>query len=406
MAKLSHVLICCLASAPAGAALATEKPAGPSFALRLVDGGVITGPLESLTPEWSLRLGGGPSLLESREWYSLRRTGVVLPPLPTGEHVVLANGDRVAGEAARINEDRLSIRHCLGGDQELFIPLSALAAIWIQAPRTTDEVERMPRRLAAERRKNDMILLRNGDVVEGILLGLDRAKGVRLKAGKRELDFDFSSINVVALSTELMRLPRPSQVYGHLVLRDGTRLGLAAATSDHIALEARTLFGKNIKVPLDQVLALDLYQGPALYLSDVEPREYKFTPFLGTIRWPYRNDTSVCGRELVLADGVHDKGVGLHSACRLTYELLGKYRYFEALVGLDGYSGRTGCARIDVLVDGKSRLRSGKELTSQMEPKWIREDVQGAKTLTLVVDFGSYADIQGHVDWAEARLIR
>ncbi len=47
-----------------------------------------------------------------------------------------------------------------------------------------------------------------------------------------------------------------------------------------------------------------------------------------------------------------------------------------------------------------------KELTGRDAPRLVRLDVRQAQTLTLVVDFGSQGDVQAHVNWADARLIR
>ena len=39
-------------------------------------------------------------------------------------------------------------------------------------------------------------------------------------------------------------------------------------------------------------------------------------------------------------------------------------------------------------------------------PQFIRQDVQDAKELTLVVGFGRYTDVRSRVNWADARLIK
>ncbi|HEV3445829.1 MAG TPA: NPCBM/NEW2 domain-containing protein, partial [Gemmataceae bacterium] len=87
--------------------------------------------------------------------------------------------------------------------------------------------------------------------------------------------------------------------------------------------------------------------------------------------------------------------------------LNGRYQWFESLVGLDEQTGRQGSVLIDVLVDGKRQeLGNVKELTGQDPPRAVRVNVAGAKELTLVVKFGRFADVEDHVDWADARLIK
>jgi hypothetical protein len=170
-------------------------------------------------------------------------------------------------------------------------------------------------------------------------------------------------------------------------------------------LSGKTLFGEQIEVAVDQVAALDVRQGAAVYLSDLEPRRYQHTPFLG-VAWPYTKDGSVAGRELGWG-GTFDKGLGMHAESRITYELGGHYRRFEAVVGLDEYTGRRGRVRLQVLVDGQAQdIGWSGELSARDQPLRLRIDVRGGRELTLAVLCGRFGDVQAHVNWADARLIR
>jgi hypothetical protein len=215
----------------------------------------------------------------------------------------------------------------------------------------------------------------------------------------------------VALSTELALPLRSKGPYAVLVLSDGSRLSLARAVcTDGRTVTGTTLFGADVALPIDEVVCLALHQAKAVYLSDQKPRAYEMTPFTG-IRWPWVKDGNVLGRDLHLDGGVYGKGLGVHSACRLTYDLGSSYRRFEARVGLDEEGGASGSAqgsvRVGVLVDGKARDlgRSG-DLTLRSGPQTISLDITGARSLTLVVDFGEGGDVQDYVDWADARLLK
>jgi hypothetical protein len=96
----------------------------------------------------------------------------------------------------------------------------------------------------------------------------------------------------------------------------------------------------------------------------------------------------------------------MHSASRLTYDLAGGYEWFEALVGLDDRTGRQGSVRVAVLVDGRPQEAGDGDLAGCGPPRPLRVRVAGARELTLVVRFGCRGDVQDHVDWAEARLIK
>ena len=184
------------------------------------------------------------------------------------------------------------------------------------------------------------------------------------------------------------------------------RLALTSLQIREDELAGTTLFGATVQVPLSQLVGLSIYQGRAVYLSDLQPRHYEHTPYLD-VRWPFGRDASVAGHDMRLAGSTYDKGIGLHSESRLTYDLNGRYQWFESLVGLDEQTGRQGSVLIEVLVDGKRQeLGNVKELTGQAPTRAVRVNVAGAKELTLVVKFGRFADVEDHVDWADARLIK
>ena len=76
-----------------------------------------------------------------------------------------------------------------------------------------------------------------------------------------------------------------------------------------------------------------------------------------------------------------------------------------------------GRVRLKVLADGKelplTDLSAKKGvaamtvlLTRQDGPLEFRLDVRGAKELILAVDFADFGDVQGHVNWGNARLIK
>jgi hypothetical protein len=275
----------------------------------------------------------------------------------------------------------------------------------LAAPDGSDP-DRLQRRLATEARSRDLLLLRNGDAVEGTLTGLD-ARSLRLDVNRKELTVERAKVAVIALNTELATTLKPKTAYGRLVLRDGTRLSLASATcADGRTLTGDTLFKTGVSFPLEDVIALSVQGGAAVYLSELKAKKFEHNPYLGA-SWPYVIDGSVDRRDLRLGGSVFDRGIGLHTESRLTYDLGGRYRRFEALVGLDDRTGRGGSARIRVLLNGKpADITGNRELTGRGEPLAVRVDVTGAKELTLMADFGERGGVQGHVNWADARLIK
>jgi hypothetical protein len=395
------------------AAFGADQSQSGDFTLTLADGKTVTGSLEELGDQWSVRLGGAtPVQAAGADVLTLRRSQTLRPAFPAGEQIVFANGDRLAGKVLKLSGERLRFRADLSRDYELLLPLSALSVLWITAPDEEDQPAAFLRQLATGRRRQDLVLLRNGDVLEGLLTALDSQTRLRIEVAKKEVAVDFPQVAAVAFNTDLVRSLRPKDTYARLVLANGCRLALASARADKVALTGKTLFGAEVTVPVAQINALDLFQGGAVYLSDLKPRRYEFTPFLGSLRLPYVVNGSVrvgstAGGDLSLGGSTYDKGLGMHSASRLTYDLGGGYRRFEALVGLDDRTERTGSARVRVLVDGQPRdLGWDGELTGKNGPKAVRVGVAAGRELTLVVDFGRLGDVQGRVNWVDARLCK
>lgn len=379
----------------------------PLFELYTADTEVVSGPLRHVGDDWSVALSGAkPVQARGDQVVALRRKRGGTPGAPEREHVILNNGDQIPGQLSQISGERVSMLAQIGAGQELNLPLSSLSVVWSATPEGAEDSAALRRRLVSERRRRDVLLLRNGDRIQGTLTSLS-AKMVRLEVDNhKELQVERANIAALALNTELGRPLRPTGAYGRVILANGCRLSLASAHTDENQLIGQTLFKDTVRIPLQDVCALDLRQGRAVYLSDLKPRHYEHTPYLD-VHWPFARDTSIGGGELRLAGSTYDKGLGMHSQSRLTYDLGSAYRWFEAVVGLDDRTGQLGSARVEVLIDGKTQPAAQvEELTALKPPQRIRVSVTGAKELTLAVKFGSRGDVQNHVDWGDARLIK
>jgi hypothetical protein len=140
-------------------------------------------------------------------------------------------------------------------------------------------------------------------------------------------------------------------------------------------------------------------------LDELTPKRFEHTPYLG-VAWPLVVNGSVTGQDLRLGGSVYDRGLGVHSASRVSYALPAGVRYFQATVGLDDVAGRRGSVRVRVLRDGKECDLGRQRDLKAGEMLDVRLDVGGTRELTLVVDFGEGGDIGDHVNWVDARLIR
>jgi hypothetical protein len=402
------LLACSLApmSAAAGAGEATKVPI---FAVQTARGTLAKGSWRELKSDWSVHLGEGDGTrIAGANVLSVRRVDVPLPPLPMDYHLILANGDRLPFQNLRLVEETVRFRHTnLEDGKEASLPLAAISVLWRIAPEKTLDAEKLRRRLTVEKRTHDTVCLRNGDVIAGVLAGLDE-QNVVMKVDKRRVTVKTPQVAYIAFNTELADTLRPKGVSARLVLFGdgpgrGGRMTLTSALADETTLTGTTVFGAHVRVPLRNIAALHLHSPRSVYLSDLKESKYVFHPFLDAA-WPFAVDGNVAEHDLRLAGSTYDKGIGMHSHSRLSYRLAGAYRHFEALVGLDDKDGRRGDVRIRVLADGEALL--DRALTSRDGAVPVSLSVEGVRELTLEVDFGRDGDVQDVVNWAEARLVK
>jgi len=382
----------------------------PTFVVSSTETALKVGRIVSVDADFAVVLAGDSGRVAGADLVSIRRAEQPLPARPTDEQIVLANGDRVPGHL--VGGDGLSVRIAakLGENVKpvlLGLPLTSIAVVWLVPP-TGDAVTPSWR---DHNKKQDALLLRNGDVVRGTLeeIGMDgeslRFKVIGDTAAKPYLR---NVVSAVALDPSLARVRLPKGAFAKLVLANGSRISVKSVTVDATTMSAVTLSGAKFTVPLAELIALDIFQGKAVYLSDLKPKKSAIEAYNG-VSWPWLADLSVKGNPLRITgkhgESTHDKGLGVHSRTTLVYDLDGKYRRFESVVGLDTLTGKRGAVDIKVFVDGKEMTIDGLTGLTSANSQSINIDVSKAKELTLVVDYGSGGDLQDDANFVDARLV-
>jgi len=142
------------------------------------------------------------------------------------------------------------------------------------------------------------------------------------------------------------------------------------------------------------------------YLSDL-------TPTFATSGWgPYEKDTSNGeqaagdGKPITLAGVVYAKGLGVHAAADLRYNLGGLCSTFTASVGVDDEVGSNGSVDFQVYLDGAATATydSG-TLTGTSATKAVAVTVTGISELRLVVTDAGDGNSYDHADWADAKVL-
>lgn len=381
----------------------------PHVTLFDADGRETSASLKSLSHE-SVRI-GEPN--DEWKWADVvwLRFGQVgnLPHDPRGSAIWLANGDRLVARASRIEDEQLRATWRDFPDwPELILPLEAVRGLSLSLPHSRERRDEIAAWLFDRKEPRDELRLLNGDVSSGELSGWSDGT-ITMQSAGRKLTLPSSDVRDVAFNPELLTLPEPKELCWRVSLRDGSRVTLLASKSriDGATFRAAHVSGVEWSIPLEAILEMRVLRGRAVFLSDLAPIESRQTPFLpGAREWPMQRDRSVAGRPLRLGGREFPKGLGMHSRSAATYDLAGKYRAFQAIVGLDDATVGEGTAACAVEVDGR-RVFEQSAVTRQHRPiRLPLIDVRGAKRLTLIVDFGELGDSQDHVNWCDAVLLR
>jgi sRNA-binding regulator protein Hfq len=263
----------------------------------------------------------------------------------------------------------------------------------------------------------DAVLLTNGDRLTGKLTELDRGslaietRGGLAKAPLSRVEAvmfggDRQHDKVGATSPSLLSKRRGKFVVG---MRDGALVYANTIRADEKGAEIELANGVKLKgSTADDIVAIQSLDGPVVYLSDLEGADYRGVPYL-SVKWPFTRDRNVLGEPIAVRGKRYSKGIGMHSAARLTYHLDGDYRRFDSAIAVDDSAKRRGSVTFGVytLRNGKwgEAFKSG-IVRGGDDAQTFSVDLSGAKGLTLTVDFADRGDELDHAVWLDARLVR
>ena len=314
--------------------------------------------------------------------------------------LVLADGGLLAADVLS------SDKEILAADSELFgrlkIPWDRLAGIVFRLPPVLKDRDALFDRIARAEGESDRLLLDNGDELAGLLEKIEE-DAVKLKTSVGVLDVELGRVTAIVFNPALRHKMPSDSARTWLGFNDGSRLLATNVRLDSSALQL-TIFGQTWTTATKHLVFLQPISGRAVYISDLKPGEYRFVPFLD-LTWPYRLDRGVTGTWLRAGGILYLKGIGLHSAARLAYNLDQPYKRFQAELAVDDSATGGGSVRFRVFVDGQEKFTS-ETIRGGMKPVPISIDLTGAKQLDLVVDYADRADVLDHADWLNARLIK
>jgi len=325
--------------------------------------------------------------------------------LGRGPVVVLADGGLLAADVPAADAQQVAVDSALFGTLKL--PRALVSGVVFQPPAERLGRDRLIDRLAQASGQSDRAILTNGDELVGTMESIQEGK-LRFHSGTGPIELQTRRVAAVlchpALRPSPEKKPDVKGLAAFAGFRDGSRLRATELIVSGESLKLTGLGGLSLSGPAKELVFFQPLGAQVAYLSDLSPESYRHVPFL-SLSWPYRVDRSVSGGMLRSAGRVYLKGLGMHSASRLTYVLAEPYRRFQAELAVDDETEGGGSVGFRVFVDGQVKYTSPAVRGGQ-SPLPVSVDIAGAKRLDLVVDFAERADELDHADWLNARLIR
>ncbi len=326
-----------------------------------------------------------------------------------GPWIVLHDGSVIVGDLQHIDREHLAAKSRIFGAVRLM--RASVAGVVSQSPGDRDERDRLLNWVVAGATRGEALgsgrlRFANDDEVGGTLDRLVDGK-IAWHGDLGPLEIEFDRLRAVRLGASPPRAAqpqRPRTLTAWTGWRDGARLLVANLVTIGNNLRVTLSDGTAWDAALGDLIFLQPQGGRAVYLSDLTPESFRHLAYLA-LAWPLGADRNAAGGFLRSGGAIYLKGLGMHSASRVTYFLTEPYRRFQAEVAIDDRTEGGGSVAFRVFVDGQLRYASPVVRGGQA-PLPVAVDLAGAQRLDLVVDFAERADELDHADWLNARLIR
>lgn len=143
-----------------------------------------------------------------------------------------------------------------------------------------------------------------------------------------------------------------------------------------------------------------------IYLSEI-PWEWATTGWvaLADDNLP-KLDLSFVNEVISIGEKSYEKGLGVFPLSEIVYNLNGKYRLFQAEIGVDDSVARDkGSVIFKLFLDGALAYESG-VLRSGMPPEKVEVPVSGITRMRLVVEDSGDGSALDYANWADAQLVQ
>ncbi|MCE9533335.1 MAG: NPCBM/NEW2 domain-containing protein [Planctomycetes bacterium] len=169
------------------------------------------------------------------------------------------------------------------------------------------------------------------------------------------------------------------------------------------SVTVETVTGVKVNYPtMSSIARLDFSAGSLLYLSNAVPVKVEHSSTEG-IPEVYRRDRNLDNGELRIKGEKFAKGLALHSRTELTYDLGGKYKFFQTTVGVDDIVD--GESRATLIIEADFKPIFKEVITKGDKPRLLKLNIANVKQLRITVESELF-DLGNQVDLADAKLLK
>ena len=322
----------------------------------------------------------------------------------TSDWIVLGTGDRFPLTVQRIEDDVVTAGWSRSSRRpELSFPLENVAAIIRQMPPSATVQREWFSTMNRLPPSQETVRLVVGEDLTGEFVAWENGL-LKWQAALGAIQLDLQRVRWIRFDPELTAKPPRPDVAWNVFLTDGTRFTAKSCrpNADH-TVEWMLPVGGTLTIPRHEVVKATLWGTHRTPLSQRKPQAVTLTPFLTGQRELF-HDQSVASAPLSLRGEEFATGVAMQSRAEVTYALDPADQHFTATVGIDDVAERRGSARFTMRVDDRV-VWTSEELTGTSPAVRVPiVPLTGAKTLTLIVEFGEYADVADFADWCDASI--
>ena len=405
----------------------------PSPLAHPVRGEPFAGKLVGVDSEWNISLAAEGkervlALADLALWGSYRDAS-------TGPQLLLADGSVVVADLLDLGAENVTLGDASGLGRILWnesnIPLSQLTAILYQPSADPLERDKTLDKLTSGDRREDQVWLTSGQIITGRVVSLPKygrflpappPQAEVIKFSRRGVGepilIPLANVSALAFSAA-QSPPAKARPAARLGMKEGSLLAARKLGGEKDQITVELQGGGVLKAfketgddaaPTfwDHVSLLQTTSAHVIYLADIPAPSYKHIPFT-SLEWPLAVDRNLLGGRLRSGERVYLRGLAMHSASRVAFDLKGEQR-LEAQFALDDQAATRGS------VIGKVLLETGPgKWTTAWESPIVRGGdaplslsipLKGARRLALLVEFADRGDEGDHANWLNARLVR